>query len=425
MENKMEEKEKDGNYALNNFKDIAKYDPARLLDLGNSFQVLMSQKKPEMNEEARATSNFKKLTEDKPRPLSHTAVDITGRLLPTVVSALASAAVKGVSKGANAISKGVSKLTGKSIGKKTTKDIAKKLVSEKTSDAAQAFSKSMFLTRDAKVNASNKWVRNLLEDEEALKRAAKKVTSKKLSDEEVEAVRKGIKELIPNKIEKYNADADKLYDVWKRLNIKENFETKGDLVRYLNKNKKSLGLTDTEYKNLLENIDALTDAKIRHQRLPVDRITELKEENNVLRNIKEGVPQYVVPGALFAELEKPIEAFGNDTIKTLAQTNDDVKMSTNYYIKGSKPTPVADFVASVFDLDFDDPARFNKKEIDAFFEFLEKRGIIEPGIKDKWTPRQKVSVMREISKDKNLDYIKKDWAKSEYKKNLENNNNGE
>lgn len=417
----MEEKEKDGNYALNNFKDIAKYDPARLLDLGNSFQVLLSQNKPEMNEEARATSNFKKLTEDKNRPLSHTAVDITGRLLPTVVSALASAAIKGASKGAKAISKGFSKLTGKSIGKKTTKDIAKKLVSEKTSDAAQAFSKSMFLTRDAKANASNKWVRNLLEDEEALKRVAKKVTSKKLSDEEVEAVRKGIKELIPNKIEKYNADADKLYDVWKKLNIKENFETKGDLVRYLSKNKKSLGLTDTEYKNLLENIDALTDAKIRHQRLPVDRITELKEENNVLRNIKEGVPQYVVPGALSAELEKPFEAFGNDTIKTLAQTNDNIKINPNYYIKGSKPTPVADFVASVFDLDFDDPARFNKKEIDAFFEFLEKRGIIEPGIKDKWTPRQKVSVMRELSKDKNLDYIKKDWAKSEYKKNLENN----
>ena len=279
----------------------------------------------------------------------------------------------------------------------------------------------MFLNRDAKVNASNKWVRNLLEDEEALKRAAKKVTSKKLSDEEVEAVRKGIKELIPNKIEKYNADADKLYDVWKRLNIKENFETKGDLVRYLSKNKKSLGLTDTEYKNLLENIDALTDAKIRHQRLPVDRITELKEENNVLRNIKEGVPQYVVPGALSAELEKPIEAFGNDTIKTLAQTNDNIKINPNYYIKGSKPTPVADFIASVFDLDFDDPARFNKKEIDAFFEFLEKRGIIEPGIKDKWTPRQKVSVMRELSKDKNLDYLKKDWAESEQKKNLENN----
>ena len=415
----MEEKEKDGNYALNNFKDIAKYDPARLLDLGNSFQVLLSKNKPEMNEEARATSNFEKLTEDKPRPLSHTVVDITGRLLPTVVSALASAAVKGASKGVNAIGKGFSKLTGKSVGKKTTKDIAEKLVSEKTSDAAQAFSKSMFLTRDAKVNASNKWVRNLLEDEEALKRAAKKVTSKKLSDEDVEAVRKGIKELIPNKIEKYNADADKLYDVWKRLNIKENFETKGDLVRYLSKNKKSLGLTDVEYKNLLENIDALTDAKVRHQRLPVDRITELKE---VKRNIKEDVPQYVVPGVLSAVLEKPIETFGNDTIKTLAQTNDNIKINPNYYIKGAEPTPVADFIASLFDLDFDDPARFNKKEVDAFFEFLEKRGIIEPGIKDKWTPRQKVSVMREISKDKNLDYLKKDWAKSEYNKK---NNKGE
>ena len=33
------EQEKDGNYALNTWKDIWKYDPARLLDLGNDFQI--------------------------------------------------------------------------------------------------------------------------------------------------------------------------------------------------------------------------------------------------------------------------------------------------------------------------------------------------------------------------------------------------
>ena len=413
--------EKDGNYALNTFKDIWKYDPTRLLDLGNSFQVLMSQNKPEIDEEARAASNFEKLVEDEPRPFSHTMVDATGRLLPIIASALGSAAIKGIGKGAKAIGKGISKATGKSLGKKATKDVAWRLMHEKSSDAAKAFSNSKFLTTNAKRNVGNKWVRELLEDEKAMERMARKVTgktNKKLSDEEAAAIRKSIKKLAPDRIKEYNTDADKLYDVYKKLGIKKgSFETKDELIEYLTKNKKSL--TDTEYKNLLENIKALPEAKVRQQRL--DSLSELKEGNNVLRNIREGVPQYVMPGALLAEGEKPIEALGNDLPKTKFQTNTDLVMSPYYYSTGSEPTPFADFVASVFDVDFDDPSRFNKKDIDAFFEFLEDSGTIEPGIKDKWTPRQKVSVMRELLKDKDLgEDTKRLWALSKQRKNLKN-----
>ena len=67
-----QEEKKDGDYALNTFKDINKYDPARWLDLGNFFQVLISQNNPKIDEEARASSNFQKLTEDRHRPISHT-----------------------------------------------------------------------------------------------------------------------------------------------------------------------------------------------------------------------------------------------------------------------------------------------------------------------------------------------------------------
>ena len=395
--------EKDGNYALNTFKDIWKYDPMRLLDLGNSFQVLMSQNKPEMDEEARAASNFEKLVEDEPRPFSHTMVDAT-RLIPDVVSILGPALAKA---GAKAIGKGAAK--------KATKGIAKKLVNRGT-DAAQAFSNSKFLPRDEKVMAGKKWVRDLLEN----KNAMEAVANKKLSDNEVEAIRKNIKEFVPHKIDTYNADVDKLKDVYKKLNIKKDgFETKDDLVRYLNKNKKSLGLTDTEYKNLLKNIDVLPDAGIHHAHLNPDRIKELKEGKNILENIK-GVPQYIplgIPGAV----EKAAEAGLNDGIKTKFQTNNNVVMEPNYYAEGSEPTPITDFIASVFDVDFDDPSRFNKKDIDAFFEFLEDFGTIEPGIKDKWTPRQKVSVMRELLKDKDLgEDTKRLWKLSEQRKNLKN-----
>ena len=398
----MEGKEKDGDYALNTFKDIWKYDPARLLDLGNDFQVLLSRNKPEIDEEARAISNFEKLTEDRRRPVSHTLMDAT-RLLPDIIALAGPALLKlGV------------KAVGKKAIKGATKGVAKTLVNRGTSDAAQAFSKSKFLPRDEKVMAGKKWVRDLLEN----KNAMEVVANKKLSDNEVKAIRKNIKKFATQKIDTYNADVDKLKDVLKRLNIKEKFDTKDDLLKYLSTNKKSLGLTDTEYKNLIKNIDVLPDAKISHAHLNPGRIEDLKEGKNVLENISELKPgrihAAIVGGAATPRLADAL----NDSIKSKLKPNKELEIKPNYWTLGSEPTPVSDFIASVFNVDFDDPARFNKKDIDAFFEFLEDIGTIEPGIKDKWTPRQKVSVLRELMSDKEYgSYIKKRWANSEHKKN--------
>ena len=404
-----EEEKKDGNYALNTFKDIGKYDPTRLLDLGNFFQVLTSQNKPEIDEERRAISNFEKLTEDRPRPISHTLVDAT-RLLPDIILLAAPALVK---SGAKAIAKAF----GKGVTKKATKGVAKKLVNEGTSDAAKALSKSKFLSRDDKVMAGKKWVRDLLENKDAMERVA----GKKLSDKEVEGIRKNIKEFVPHKIDAYNADVDKLKDVLKRLNIKEKFDTKDDLVKYLSANKKSLGLTDTEYKNLIKNIDVLPDAKISKAHLPVDRIIEKdKKIFTPLENISELAPGHIHSSLIGADATlKAADAGINKMGKVNFQTNKELEMKPDYWTRGSEPTPVSDFIASLFNVDFNDPTRFNKKDIDTFFEFLEDAGYIEPGIKDKWTPRQKVSVMREILSDKIInEYVKEKWANSEHKKNL-------
>ena len=398
-----QEEKKDGDYALNTFKDIGKYDPTRLLDLGNFFQVLISQNKPEIDEEARAISNFEKLTEDRRRPVSHTLVDAT-RLLPDIIALAGPTLLKA---GAKAIGKGVTK--------KATKGVAKTLVNRGTSDAAQAFSKSKFLPRDEKVMAGKKWVRDLLEN----KNAMETVANKKLSDNEVKAIRKNIKKFATQKIDTYNADVDKLYDVLKRLNIKEKFDTKDDLLKYLSTNKKSLGLTDTEYKNLIKNIDVLPDARISHAHLDPGRIGELKEGKNVLENISELKPGRIHTGIIGADATaKVADAAINKAGKINFQTNKELEMKPDYWTLGSEPTPVSDFIASVFNVDFDDPARFNKKDIDAFFEFLEDIGTIEPGIKDRWTPRQKVSVLRELMSDKEYgSYIKERWANSNHKKN--------
>ena len=405
----MEEKEKDGDYALNTFKDIWKYDPARLLDLGNDFQVLLSRNKPEIDEERRASSNFEKLTEDRPRPISHTLVDAS-RVVPDIAFLLGPALIKGGSKA-------IGKAVGKAVTKGATKDVAKKLVNEGTSDAAKVLSKSKFLPRDEKVMAGKKWVRDLLENKDAMERVA----GKKLSDKEVEGIRKNIKEFVPHKIDAYNADVDKLKDVLKRLNIKEKFNTKDDLVKYLSTNKKSLGLTDTEYKNLIKNIDVLPDAKISKAHLPVDRIIE--EDKKIftpLENISELAPGHIHSSLIGADATlKAADAGINKMGKVNFQTNKELEMKPDYWTRGSEPTPVSDFIASMFNVDFNDPARFNKKDIDTFFEFLEDAGYIEPGIKDKWTPRQKVSVMREILSDKIInEYVKEKWANSEHKKNL-------
>ena len=404
-----QEEKKDGDYALNTFKDIWKYDPARLLDLGNDFQVLLSRNKPEIDEERRASSNFEKLTEDRPRPISHTLVDAS-RVVPDIALLLGPALIKGGSKA-------IAKAVGKGVTKKATKDVAKKLVNEGTSDAAKVLSNSKFLPRDEKVMAGKKWVRDLLENKDAMERVA----GKKLSDKEVEGIRKNIKEFVPHKIDAYNADVDKLKDVLKRLNIKEKFDTKDDLVKYLSANKKSLGLTDTEYKNLIKNIDVLPDAKISKAHLPVDRIIEKdKKIFTPLENISELAPGHIHSSLIGADATlKAADAGINKMGKVNFQTNKELEMKPDYWTRGSEPTPVSDFIASLFNVDFNDPTRFNKKDIDTFFEFLEDAGYIEPGIKDKWTPRQKVSVMREILSDKIInEYVKEKWANSEHKKNL-------
>ena len=399
----MEEEKKDGNYALNTFEDILKYDWPRLLDIGNIIQVGISQNKPEIDEEARAISNFEKLTEDSRRPISHTLVDAT-RLLPDIISLAGPALLKA---GVKAI--------GRKATKEATKGVAKTLVNRGTSDAAQAFSKSKFLPRDDKVMAGKKWVRDMLEN----KNAMEAVANKKLSDNEVKAIRKNIKKFATQKIDTYNADVDKLYDVWKRLNIKEKFDTKDDLLKYLSTNKKSLGLTDTEYKNLIKNIDVLPDAGISHAYLKPYRIEELKEGKNILENISELKPGRIHSSLLGADAAMKVADAGvNKAGKINFQTNKELEMKPDYWTLGSEPTPVSDFIASVFNVDFDDPTRFNKKDIDAFFEFLEDIGTIEPGIKDKWTPRQKVSVLREMMSDKEYgSYIKERWANSNHKKN--------
>lgn len=416
-----QEEKKDGDYALNTFKDILKYDFPRLLDLGNDFQILFSGNKPELNEEARAISNFEKLTEDRRRPISHTLVDAT-RILPDIIAA--AGPVKAIAK--------------KAIAKKATKDVgskvAKKIVNENTSDIAQAFNNSKLLRRDAKDAAAKKWVRNLYENKEAMNRVA----GKNLSDDEIKAIKKELPNAVTEKIKKYNADVDKLKtmaDDIKGVPLTRDLDIIGrDLID-------NEILTRAEWEKIGRNLAELPayDKGISFSHVNVDRI--LKEIPKEKRNtVKDILIRHFVDNKMSAKerQEKVREAFAkvpvltkldigakiddaviNKVAKPYFQTNKELEIKPDYYARGSMPTPVSDFIASMFNVDFNDPARFNKKDIDTFFEFLEDAGYIEPGIKDKWTPRQKVSVMREILSDEVIgERVKEKWAKSEQKENL-------
>ena len=405
-----QEEKKDGDYALNTLKDIWKYDPARLLDLGNDFQVLLSRNKPEIDEEARAISNFEKLTEDRPRPISHTLVDAS-RVLPDIIALVAG-------PGITAAKKAIGKKAAKNVGSK----VAKKIVNENTSDIAQAFNNSKLLSRDAKDTAAKKWVRNLYENKEAMNRVA----GRSLSEDEIKAVRNELPNAVTEKIKKYNAGVDKYKSVEKGVEDAIHYGIDSTSKRYYSIQRLTKELTKDEMKTLLKNIAELPeyDKSASFSHINVDRILKgiPKEKHNavkdVLPDVIKGVKSLGTPIPTAITTLKAADAL-NDSIKAKLKPNNELEMKPDYYTRGSMPTPVSDFIASMFNVDFNDPARFNKKDIDTFFDFLEDAGYIEPGIKDEWTPRQKVSVMREILSDEVIgERVKEKWANSEHKKNL-------
>ena len=425
-----QEEKKDGDYALNTFKDIWKYDWPRFLDLGNDFQVLISKNNPKIDEEARASSNFEKLTEDRRRPISHTLVDAT-RLLPDIL--IAAGPAKAIAK------KAITKKAVKDVGSK----VAKKIVNENTSDIAQAFNNSKLLRRDAKNAAAKKWVRNLYENKEAMNRVA----GKSLSDDEIKAIRKELPNAVTEKIKKYNAGVDELKTITDNIKGVRATNDLDIIGRDLIDNQI---LTRAEWEKIGRNLAELPeyDKGISFSHINVDRILKEipKEKRNTVKDIlkryfvdnkisvKAGVKKLnetlkKAPLLTFLDIEtKLADAEVNNLAKTSFQTNKELEIKPDYFARGSELTPLFNFIASLFNVDFNDPARFNKKDIDTFFDFLEYEGYIEPGIKDKWTPRQKVSVMREILSDKVVNEdVKGRWAKSKYKENLSKyyNNKGE
>lgn len=447
----MEDEKKSGDWALNTLKDIWKYDKARLLDLGNDFQVLLSQNKPDINEEARATSNFEKLTEGKKRPLKHTLVDAT-RILPDIAIPLVGA-VAGAGLGALGI--GFKKAFSERGLKKTGSDVAKKLVRENTNDAAQGLSKSLLKNGGDKDVAAKKWLNNLWENKEAMNRIA----NKQLSDKELQAVRKALPKEAKSVLQVQNVKIDNMKKLlnsnselagltskeqWDKITKARNIidqaviKGNGDVVAKKGTSPKDFNmakrLTKENFRaaghpyrpfqlgqnELVDNLKEIADVgkNANFSRFNVEKAIKglPVEKQNQLRNAlltSAGIGAGVASGVLLDD--KALDAGINDSLKTKFTTDHALEMKPDYWTRGSKPTPMSDFFAGMFNVDFNDPARFNEKDINRFFDFLESNGFVEPGIGNEWTPRQKVSVMREILSDDTMGPMAKaKWA--EYKK---------
>ena len=413
----MDEKDK-GSYALNTMEDILKYDPLRILDLGNLFQVGVSKDSILNNEEARATSNFEKLVEDKNRPFEHTLIDAT-RLLPDIITTLAGPGLASLKKAAK--NKAVKEAT--EVGEK----IAGKLVKERTEEAAKNLTKSMFFNRDAKDMAGKTWLRRLWENKEAMNRIA----GRNLTDEEITAVRNAIPKTVEPEINKLNDKVDKLKGYINRAK-QEGIAEPQDILEVLTNfsdtralYKKVFELTDTELETFISNLKEAVEngKKISFSHFNVDRIVRgLPKEKaaNILKTFGKNFTEFnkdmfnpIFSGAAaISQGAKAVDATLDR--KEEKKKSGEVTLSPRYFMEGAEPTPIKDFIASMFNMDFDDPSRFNQEDIETFIKFLENNKYIEPGSNENLSPRQKVSVIRDIMKNKNIaDKIKSDWLNSQ------------
>jgi hypothetical protein len=282
--------------------------------------------------------------------------------------------------------------------------------------------------------AAKAWVRNLKSDKFAMDRIA----GRRLSDKETNAILKNIDEFVPHRIDKYNAKIDELNDLFKQLGVKgSSFKNRDDLVDFLGKALDDGKITRSQYQDTLFSVLELPSVGrpyLSFSHLNVDRVMEPSKEVKEVLSFKDAFNDVrdVARPILGNTLVKAADSAINDGIKTKFEAVDfpNGVIVPGYDYRGAEATPVKDFVLGMLDLDFNDPARFNEKDIEALMSALKEKGYFEKEynrygketgryVVDSWTPRQKISWLREQLSNKNTaDLIKNFWLQSEQRKEL-------
>lgn len=436
---------KSNEYAMDTFDEVLKNDPLRILDIGNDTQILLG-KAGAPSETERATSNFEKEVEGKSRPLSHTLTDAS-RILPDALLSLINFAKNG---GVGASKRLIA--VNKSKPNSETAIAAQNAIASTFIKAGKDATVADVQRSLLEPNTLSAWAKTMGVNEAALekelmkpnnyrkiaeKRAAAVFRTKRLNwrnklkynpgltkvGNEVYRLEDGVKskeELIdaisPDKLRDAMYDDTLFYNsrIAKKLKespefndgILEAFESDEalDFYRDYLKTHYRAGRNIDEVINARKGLSSVLDDEIAKmsdkivKRLEDEKaLIAYKKANNIsdddVRKAVETFARREVVDELFGHTAlRAAKALGNKELEENAGT-----IKPNYYTKGLEQDPVMNFIASMFDRDMDDPARFNQKEVDAYWEFLKDAGRVDPKINP--SARQKVSVMRGITKD--------------------------
>lgn len=403
--------EKDNEYALDTIEETAKKDPLRLLDIENDTQMALSMLGAP-SETERARSNYNKLVYNEPRPVTHHLTEFIGRLLPNL------AAVSGAK---------VVKLTGSAL-KKGGKDFVKKLATAKLKKAALKKAqkdlgienKTLIKSLTSLFTNDPQRVRDFIDiyEKNGLKTMADKIRA---FDTTIDGVIHSRFKNIPGDLTtKYNAILNDVPYLSKQTKIPEDEIVKAikrEADRAFKKPKfKKLNFIDNKLDDMRNNPDlykGLTDEETdilfknrKDKFLDIEKSTAYFNtglDNVVYATGDELVPDIIKKAPKFfgkaaaaeAKLHAPRLA---DLVHDKVFYQKPVEKEFKRYTFDKQPDthPVLDFIGDIIGVDYYNPNRWNKEDVEWFLNKAYEKGLFSNKDWTRWTPRQKVLKMKEI-----------------------------
>ena len=403
--------EKDNEYALDTIEETAKKDPLRLLDIENDTQMLLSMLGAP-SETERARSNYNKLVYNEPRPVTHHLTEFIGRLLPNL------AAVGGTK---------VVKLTGSAL-KKGGKDFVKKLATAKLKRAALKKAQKGLGTEDKTVIKSltslftndPQRVRDAIDlyEKNGLKTMADKIRA---FDTTIDGVIHSRFKNIPGDLTtKYNAVLNDVPALSKQTKVPEDeivkaIKREADRA-YKEPKFKKLNFIDNKLDDMRYNPDLYkgltdeeTDILFKNRK---NKYLEIKKSsaffNTGLDNVVYATGDELVPDII----KKAPKFFGKavaaetqlhapriaDLVHDQVFYQKPVEKEFKKYTFDKQPDthPVLDLIGDIIGVDYYNPNRWNKEDVDWFLNKAYEKGLFSNKDWTRWTPRQKVLKMKEI-----------------------------
>lgn len=462
------------NEFINDPRAISQY--LDVLDFGNGAQKLTNKVfKNSPNETQRAASNFDKVVEGKHRPASHNLVDIT-RVIPDLLALVGPSLLKtAIKAGGKGITKKIGEKAVKETAVNvirntpidevgthlTTRDAKRRIQTKWISDLMSDDNIRKFAKRKdidptsvrnviieskddnikealhSKINGLNKRIDNDMDLLKELKIKYMTDSMKKAMLSEIDDINKPVNIKAFNNLKIKYMD-DNIITLNKLGGLSD--ETKEGIVE-VSKNLPTKKLIDAMEANPKEYVEVLGSPTNRYVRMlqelknnPVpsgahyqDWYTSKVLSRYPIQKDKLKAKDFIskAPTAVAVGFVKGADAFDSSIDsgieKATALSEDDIfklrdnglRMGNNYYYGGTLPTPVKDVIFSILGMDYNDPARFNEKDVEGFIKFLVDIGQVDPKAVKKLSPRQKVGLMRNIMKTDRADFIRSKWLEKE------------